>query len=446
LSLEAKVGAFVTAGLLLMGTAIFLLGDYTLEKRYTIYALFHDVANLTKNAPVKLSGVEIGQIRDIELVDSHARVILSIRKGVDIYKDSEFEIGSTGIIGSKYLQITQGHMKAGVLAPEATVNGIDPVSIEKALTKALASLQNILTDINSDGPRGSLTSNLKETVANVREMTANLNDLIEETKPGLTSAIGRADAISEKLDSLLAKSNEMMAGLATSKGTIGALIHDEKVKEDVKETVASVREAASTAKDVLGRLQQFRVYWNYDWRYESAIRSSRADIGLKIYPRPSRYYYVGGSNLGNISDANRHGTDYAQKNRVDALIGFERGPFDIAFGVLRSGGGARVTYTPFYKSPFGKRFSVVAQGYDFGRNRVVEGRKFDKPAIDFGALAKVTKWLGLGARVEDVQITKRGQIWANVSFEDTDIAYLFGMATFGAAGTKGRSKGGSSSP
>jgi virulence factor Mce-like protein len=440
LTLEAKVGAFVVAGLVLMATAIFLLGDYTFEKRYTLYAQFHDVANLNRNSPVKLSGVEIGQVRDIELSGGMAKTILAIRKGVDIYKDAEFTIGSTGIIGSKYLQIDQGHPEAGVIAPETTVRGTDPVSIEKALAKALNSIQSIMTELSAEGPRGSVTSNLKDTVANLREMTANLNDIIETTRPSLEKAMGRTDSITQKLDELLAKSNQVMAGLSTDKGAVGALLHDEKVKEDVKETVASVKEAAATAKDVLGRINQFRVYWNYDWRYEHAIRTSRADIGLRIHPRDDRYYYLGGSNLGNVSDANTRGTDYAQKNRVDALLGFIKGPIDLGLGVIQSGGGARVTVTPFWTHPIGKRFSVMAQGHDFGRNRVVEGRRFDKPAYDFGVMARVTKWLGVGARVEDVQIRKAYQTWVNVSFEDQDIAYLFGMASFGAAGGRGRSK------
>lgn len=439
MSLEAKVGAFVVAGLIFLGTAIFLLGDYTLEKRYQVYVLFRDVANLTKDSPVKLSGVEVGQIKDIVLVDSRAKVIASLRKGVDIYKDAEFAVGSTGIIGSKYLQIDQGHPESGVIAPESTVMGTDPISIEKALTKALASLQDILSELNREGPRGSLTGNLKETVANVRDLTANLNDLIEATKPSLTAAIDRTDRITEKLDSLLAKSNQMMAGLSTEKGTVGALIHDEKMKKDVQETVASVREAASTAKDVFGRITQFRVYWNFDWRYEHAIRTSRADIGLKISPRDGRYYYVGGSNLANVSDENR-GTDFAQKNRIDALLGWEKGPVDFSVGVLRSGGGARVKLTPFYKHPIGERFSLTAQGYDFGRNRIVDGRKMDHPVYDFGVMARINRFLGLGARIEDVQEVKRYQTWAKVMFEDQDIAYLFGVVSFGAAGSKGRSK------
>ena len=305
MTLETKVGAFVLGGLSLLATAIFLLGDVTFEKRYTLYGQFSDVANLSKDAPVKLSGVEVGQVRQIELVDGGARVVMSIRKGVDIYNDAVFQIGSTGIIGSKYLQVDQGSRAQGVIPANSTVRGEDPVSIEKSLTKALGKLENLLDGFTKEGPRGKLADNLTETVANVREMTANLNDLIETTKPKLTRALDRSDDITEKLDALLAKSNTMMASLNTSSGTIGALLNDQKIKDDVKETVASVKEAAGTAKDVFGRITQFRVFWNYDWRYEHAVRTSRVDLGLKISPREGRYYYVGGSNLANINDEKR---------------------------------------------------------------------------------------------------------------------------------------------
>ncbi len=441
LSLEAKVGAFVLTGLVCIATAIFLLGDYTFERRYTEYATFTDVANLSKDAPVKLAGVEIGKVKGLVLEDHHAKVIMAIRSGVDIYNDSEFEIGSTGIIGSKYLAINQGHASSGVLPAGSVVRGTDPVSIEKSLTQALGKLDKLLNSMTEEGPRGSLTDNLRETVANVRDMTANLNDLIETTKPKLERSLDRTDDITKKLDDLLAKSNQMMTGLATDKGAVGALLHDEKVKEDVKQTIADVKEAAGTAKDVFGRITQFRVYWNYDWRYDSLARTSHADIGLKIYPRDGRYYYGGISNAANLNDAPRgHQPDYTQPNRVDGLLGWEVGPVDVAVGVIRSGGGARVTYTPLYKDPFWNRFSITGQAYDFGRNRTVNAKVFDKPAYDAGLLARVNKYLGLGARIEDIATVKRAMAWANVTFEDQDIAYLFGLATFGASGSKGRSK------
>ena len=441
LSLEAKVGAFVLAGLVLIASAIFLLGDYTFERRYTIYATFSDVANLSKDAPVKLSGVEVGKVKGLVLEDHHAKVIAAIRHGVDIFNDAEFSVGSTGIIGSKYLQIDQGHSSAGIMPEGTVVRGTDPVSIEKALTSALAKLDKLLNGLTEEGPRGSLTNNLRDTVANVREMTANLNDLIATTKPKLTKALDRTDEITDKLDKLLEKSNVMMASLATDKGAVGALLHDEKVKEDVKETIASVKEAAGTAKDVFGRITSFRVFWNYDWRYDSLARTSHSDVGLKIYPREGRYYYGGISNVANLNDAPRgHQPDYTQPNRVDGLIGWDKGAFDIAVGAIRSAGGARVSYTPFYKDKFWGRLSLQAQAYDFGRNRTVNAKILNKPDYDAGLLVRVNKYVGVGARIEDIAETKRVMSWANVKWEDQDIAYLFGLATFGAESSKGRSK------
>ena len=442
MSLETRVGAFVLGGLALMATAIFLLGDVSFERRYTLYVTFSDVGNLNKDSPVRLSGVEVGQVKAIELIDGGARVVAVVRHGVEIYNDAVFSVGSTGIIGSKFLQVDQGRKAAGVIPANSTIRGQDPISIEKSLTAALGKLEKLLGDLTTEGPRGTLANNLTETVANVRDMTANLNDLIETTKPQLERAMARTDGITDKLDSLLAKSNTMMASLATSSGAIGALMHDPKVKEDVKETIASVREAAGTAKDVLGRINQFQVWWNYDWRYEHLVRTSRVDIGLKISPRDGKYYYVGGSNLANVSDDPRGGRhkDYVRPNKADALLGWEKGPVDLAVGVIRSAGGARVTLTPFHKDPVWGRFSVSAQGYDFGRNRIVEGRRFDKPQYDIGAQARVWKGLSLGGRVEDLQMVPRYQTWAKIMFEDQDIAYLLGMISFGAAGTRGRSK------
>ena len=55
-------------------------------------------------------------------------------------------------------------------------------------------------------------------------------------------------------------------------------------------------------------------------------------------------------------------------------------------------------------------------------------------------MGRINSYVGVGARVEELATTKRYQSWINVQWEDKDLAYLFGLASFGAAGTKGRSK------
>lgn len=436
---EAKVGAFVIAGLTLVALAIFLLGDFTFERRYTVYVTFTDVAGLVDETPVKLSGVEVGKVKRITLEGQKAKVEASIRRGVPIYRDATFTVGSTGIIGSKFLQIDQGKPESGELPEDSVVEGVDPVSIEKALAKALGSLQELLGGLDGEGKQGMLARNLNDTVANMRSITSNIDEMFADTKPHLTRALDRMDGITAKLDSILSKTDQMMAAINQGKGPIGALMHDEQMKDEVKQTVTNLKETVGNVKDVLGRINQFRVYWNYDWRYEHEIRASRGDIGLTIEPRADRYYYVGGSNLGNNSDSPR-GDDFARKNTVDALLGFRWGGVDLGAGILRSAGGARLTVTPFKGRPILGRFSAFGQGYDFGRNRVYQSRQFTRPQYDVGAMLRLHRLVGVGGRVEDLSEVKRYQSWVNVSFEDTDIAYLFGLVSFGAAGTRGRSK------
>ncbi|MFA6091432.1 MAG: MlaD family protein [Elusimicrobiota bacterium] len=439
MSNEARVGAFVLAGMALLATGIFLLGDFTFERRYTVQATFSDVSGLAEDSQVKLSGVEVGKVGRMRFNDGKVYVEARIRHGVPIYRDAVFSVGSTGIIGSKFLQIDQGHAAAGMLEGGDTVTGVDPVSIEKALAQTLASLQNLLGGLNGEAKPGTLAANLNASVEHVRSLTANLDEMFGDIKPELTSAMQRMDSVAQKLDSLLTRTDRIMANLDEGKGPMGALISDEKMRADVKGTVSDLRETVGNVKDMVGRINQFKVYWNYDWRYDHAIRGSHGDIGLRIEPREGRYYYAGGSNLGNDSDVSRR-TDYQRKNRVDALLGFGWGGVDLGVGVLRSAGGGRLTWTPMKGDPLWGRFSVMGQAYDFGRNRVIEGRTFNKPQFDAGALARLHRLVGVGARVEDIAEVPRYQTWVNVNFEDKDIAYLFGMVSFGAAGSKGRSK------
>ncbi|MBI4056769.1 MAG: MCE family protein [Elusimicrobia bacterium] len=110
---EAKVGAFVLAGLILLGWAIFLLGDVSLQRHYQMTVYFDDVSGLPKKSVVKLNGVEVGKVKDITLEGNKARVDLAIQMGVKIYKDAKFRIASTSIIGSKFLAIEQGESSEG---------------------------------------------------------------------------------------------------------------------------------------------------------------------------------------------------------------------------------------------------------------------------------------------------------------------------------------------
>ena len=104
---------------------------------------------------------------------------------------------------------------------------------------------------------------------------------------------------------------------------------------------------------------------------------------------------------------------------------------DLNVGMIRGSGGAVLSLKPFFMSdvyPI-KNFYVYGEGTDFGRNRVINGRMFDKPDVSIGAGTWATKNIGIGVRYDDMLETKTFQATMNLSFEDKELAGLLGLAS-----------------
>ena len=425
---EMKVGLFVLVGSVLFGTAIFLLGDYSFQKYYTIYAEFSDVAGLPDKAVAKLSGVEVGKIKKIYLNNDKVVVQLSVFEGVKIYRDAKFLVGSTSMIGSKFLQINQGAPAAGVLEAGATVRGEEALALDRALARAVTSLEALVGDIRGEG---RLARDLNEILTNLREVTANVNDLVSNAQPHAEKIMERMDSITAKLDSMLTKTDAIVDQIGRGDGVAGALISDQKMKTEVSSAITNLRDASASVKDALGRVNGFHTYLKWDYKYEPQARSSKNDFGLKIYPRAGRYYYLGGANLTNTKDTAK-GTDYEVLNTVDAQLGWDVDAFELYAGVLRGSGGFGVRWKPFYQNSKWDRLNVLVEASEFTRNRSIRGRSFDNPRYDAGVDVALNKYVSAGLRLNDLAETKRLNYTTRLLFEDKDISYLFGFATLGS--------------
>ena len=420
------------AGIALLSVAIFLLGDYSLKTYYPVVVEFEDVAGLPDKSVVKLAGVEVGKIKEIYLEHDRVRVRIAVIEGVKIYKNSEFLVGSTSLIGSKYLQINQGDASSGAIEPGAVVKGSDVLPIDRAMANAVEDIQKLVAELRGDG---SMTKNFNGILSNLREVTANLNSLVSTTQPHAEKAAERLDGITAKLDSILARTDALLAKVESGDGVAGALVSDKQMKADVTSTLNNLRDASVSVKDIAGRVGGFRTYWNLQTKYEPLARVSKSDLGVKIYPRAGRYYYLGGSNIVNTKDQ-YSGVSYDTKNTIDAQLGWEIQGFDLYAGALGGAGGFGVKYRPLYYDPKWDRFRFVFEASDFSRRRMIKDRFLDKPRYDAGLELIFNRYVSAGVRVNDLQEVKRVNYTAHVMFEDKDISYLLGLASFGGAGGK----------
>ncbi len=445
---ETKVGLFMLAALAAIVGSVFFLGNVKIFRSTTrFYVDFTNVEALPAKAAVKIAGVEIGKVRRLELVDGHARVTIDVDPKIPVFANASAKIGSTGIIGTKFIELEPGTSETPQLKDGDRIQGVNGGS----LNDMVANLSRLFED---DDKHGNAIDNLKETIANIRNVSRALNtamgqhaqdmeqivinvrDLTEsikvfaahmeeistERKDDVKVAIEKFRSIGERLDAMLAK-------VGRGEGAIGALMNDEQTGKNVKEAVASIKETAASAKKVLGRFSNIHTYWNARYRYDFEDNEGKTDLGLTFVPRPGKFYAFGVTNVGD-RPSNENSTQFEKKNKVVAVLGQDYGPFTGYAGAIRSNGGAGLTFRPLMFLPkWYRRFELNTEISDFSRERVVQGRTLDRALWSAGAHMAVTKWLWLGVRAEDLLERSAFMAYTNIVFRDEDLAYFFGFAS-----------------
>ena len=155
-------------------------------------------------------------------------------------------------------------------------------------------------------------------------------------------------------------------------------------------------------------------------------------MGLRIEPRPNKFYEIMGQNLRTNGSSQISAEDFERPNTITALIGRHWGAFTGALGVIQSRAGVEARVRPFQDTevPVMNRLELMGQGFDFGRNSIINGRHFTNPDYTAGARIKINNWLTAGMQAEDIAETTNWNGVLSVSFEDKDIAYLLGFVSF----------------
>jgi phospholipid/cholesterol/gamma-HCH transport system substrate-binding protein len=456
LSPESKVGLFVLAGFAVLMISILMLGDIHFRPQDHYFATFNSIEGISNKSPVKIFGVEVGSVKEIELESGKAQIKIALKKGIPVYKNATVRIRSTGIIGSKFIALDPGKPDAGISEEEQrlksgdTLNGQESLSIDELMERVAKSLDDITGG-------GRLGSNLNATMENLRHITDSLNAALGQQQKTLVTIVRNvedfsthAKSVAAHLDDILSskkeevklaitnlketfeKSNDILAGLKKGEGTLGVLLNDKKSGEEIKETITNLKKTSESAKEVLARFTKVRAFWIVQGRWDTKSGASKGDVGMRLEPRDNKFYEIMGQNLSTTGSTRTEEDDYERTNTITGMIGNHWGPFTAAIGVFKSRAGLEARYRPFQMTevPVMNRLEFVGQGSDFGRDAIIKGRRFDSPNYMAGARLKVNKWVTAGVQSEDIAETSNVHGLLNVTFEDKDIAYLLGFVSF----------------
>lgn len=238
-NLETKVGIFLMLGIGLICTLIIIFGEVPdlFKPTYSVTVRFSDASGLLKGSDVYLAGAVIGKVTTdpLYIPDSQSvEVHLKIDKSVGIREGSSYEIGSSGLLGDRFVVVKpvaypkgtpdkdkKPYVEDGAEIDGTTETGINDImnSSKPLIDRAndiAKQLDDMITRLNVDVFSGTSTDDLKETIAKLRHMVDNG-------------------------DTMISNANDLLAEAKTGQGVLGRLINDKQVGENLAAFMANLK-------------------------------------------------------------------------------------------------------------------------------------------------------------------------------------------------------------
>ncbi len=426
-------------------------GEYVTYK-----TILDDASGIFEKSSIKVAGINAGRIKKIQLNGAQgALVTFEMLEDVKLTSNSRLKIKSVGFLGDKYLDIILGDQSAERLPANSFIKseaGAGFEELSKDAGEVLKEVKEIAKTIKESLRDDQGKNMVKEIIANIHDITGSLkrlstgnedkiNQIIDEVKAiseqiafetdreqkdSLMSDLSKIGPILDKADSAVSDLKVIIADLKDGKGTVGKLLRDDAVVDQVSQTLSSVNRLVNRINNIeadIGLSTGANTRLGTDTRFD-----------MDIYPAPERFFRLGivtnefgpqnqteTDTYTRVDDGATVHSNTRKINRSDFKFNFQIGRriqrFGLRAGLIESTGGVGLDY--FFP--------------DWGIRTGMELFDYQKDAgPNLRLVTEVKLWNVLFARVsgEDL-VSKSGAQSATFSlglrFSDQDLAALVGI-------------------
>ena len=232
-SSEVRAGIFVLVALVILGFGLlWIVGSSPLGGGQADYeVLMRGSAGVRRGDRIRVSGVEVGRIKSIDLRPGEEWPIVFhvvIGDGVMITSGSVARITSDGLLGAPYLEILAGPLEGDPLPSGSRILGtsggsfIDTLDGMGQVTDRMPVLIDQLTGLvaNINLEVGPLLGKFRTLLSdqNIEALSASLSSLnqtVEEVGPRILTLVSRFDALAARLDEGLSEIPELTSEITT---------------------------------------------------------------------------------------------------------------------------------------------------------------------------------------------------------------------------------------
>ena len=269
MSLEAKVGAFVIACLLLLGVTVYYVSNNQWGRHLTPYKTYLRYAGgIAPGTTVLFGGMEAGRVTTVKAsVEDPTRIEISLQlnDGTPVNEQSVAKLGSVSLMSSPAISITTGSNDARRLTPGQVIRSEETVSIDdmtRKLSTIADSANGLITQVRGQisdigGQAHILLANLNDVTGTANrdqlaQILRNVNSMIATESPKIDRLTENLIEVTYNADSVIQKVGPLVDHTDGTITNVNATIDQlrEPIRQDLAQLQLTLDQARSTMKTI----------------------------------------------------------------------------------------------------------------------------------------------------------------------------------------------------
>jgi phospholipid/cholesterol/gamma-HCH transport system substrate-binding protein len=277
---ELRVGILVIFSFTILAVAIVLIsgGAGFFTAKYRVKTYLPSASGLRKGSLVWLTGIEVGNVSAVNVSNSSdpnraVEVVMQVEKryAPTIRQDSVASLGSIGLLGDKYIDVSRGSTAKAQIPEGGEVTGAAEADIKRIIQNSndlVANLGDLVTKINQittkiDAGQGTIGKFINDPSMfnRINSTVAGAEDLLNEIKSG-EGSIGRIISdreLYDRLNGTLSRVEGVASRIEKGEGTLGKFISDPAVFQKTDTLLARfnvVADRMEKGEGFLGKLSK----------------------------------------------------------------------------------------------------------------------------------------------------------------------------------------------
>ncbi len=280
---QLRVGITVLVAAITLAVLIFLMNEQMglFSNKIHLKAYFDNASGLREGAPVRLEGVDIGNVVNITVLPNHKCVPetvtgavcpvevtmkVSTRYSRDLKDDSQATLSTAGVLGETFVDITSRGATGPVAKDYDTIYTLDRPDLQDMMKASQSTLQNLqvligrLDSIVSEVQSGSgsvhkfiydptLFNRANATLDSMQKIVNDVNN-----GHGTVGKLLKDEEMYNKINDSVNRLNKIVADVEAGKGNAGKLLKDEQLYKNLNDTVAKANKLMDDINNGQGAL------------------------------------------------------------------------------------------------------------------------------------------------------------------------------------------------